>query len=52
MTDTEAMDAIAAILSGTEWSADTLDEIADVVRSTDREVKDLYDIDVDEVLNG
>ena len=35
-TDTTALDAIAAIMSGTEWSADTLDAIAEVLKEAGR----------------
>ena len=42
-TDTEAIDAIAAIMSGQEWSADTLDAIADWVRASGRDIADPFD---------
>lgn len=35
-----ALDAIARILSGQEWSADTLDAVADVVRLSGRTIDD------------
>jgi hypothetical protein len=35
-TDTTALDAIAVIMSGTEWSADTLDAIAEVLHDAGR----------------
>lgn len=38
MTDTEALDRLAELMSGAEWSADTLDAIADVVRATGRSI--------------
>lgn len=41
MTDTAALDAIAALLSGNEWSVDTLMEISDLVTATGREIEDL-----------
>lgn len=44
-SDESAMDAIARIMSGEEWDADTLDSIRDVVLSTGREIKDLDDED-------
>ena len=40
MTDTQAMDSIAALMSGNEWSPDTLERIADIVRATGREIAD------------
>lgn len=36
--DKRAMDLIQTLMSGTEWDADTLDAIAEVVRDTGREV--------------
>lgn len=36
--DTTALDAIAAIMSGTEWSADTLDAIAEVLKEAGRPI--------------
>ena len=38
MSDRDAMDAIHAIMDKVEWSADTLDLIAEVVGYTDREI--------------
>jgi hypothetical protein len=38
--DAEAMDAITAILSGSEWSADTAPAIAEVVAATGRVIAD------------
>lgn len=43
MNDTDALDAIARLLSGQEWSPDTLDGIADIVRATGRTVADSAD---------
>lgn len=43
MDDTTALNAITNALSGTEWSADTLDAIADVVRATGRTIADPND---------
>lgn len=34
MTDSEALDRIASLMDGVEWDADTLSEIADIVRRT------------------
>lgn len=39
--DCETLDAIADFLSGREWDADTLVAIADAVRETGREVRDV-----------
>lgn len=39
--ETSALDKIAAVLSGTEWDADTCLQIAELIRSTGREVLDL-----------
>lgn len=36
-----ALDRIAATLSGSAWSADTVDAVADIIRSTGRTVADL-----------
>jgi len=41
MTDSEALNLIADLLSGTEWNIDTLISISDLVTSTGREIKDL-----------
>lgn len=40
VADIAAMNGIAAVMSGEEWSADTLDAIADIVRATGREIAD------------
>jgi hypothetical protein len=40
MSDQQSLDAIHAILDKTEWDADMLDSIADIVRQTGREVRD------------
>jgi hypothetical protein len=40
-TDVEAMDAIAELMSGAEWNPDLLDAIADIVRSTGRDLEDI-----------
>jgi len=39
-TDAEALDIIARTLSGSEWTADMFDAIADLVRATGREIQD------------
>lgn len=41
MTDSEALNLIADLISGTEWNIDTLMSISDLVTSTGREIKDL-----------
>lgn len=40
MTDTDALTAIHALLSGQQWDADTLDAIAELVEATGRLVAD------------
>jgi hypothetical protein len=47
MDDTEAMNAIHALMDGTEWSADTLEEIADVVLATGRTITDPNEVTLD-----
>jgi hypothetical protein len=44
-SDKDAMDAIHRLLDGREWSPDTLDEIANIVRQTGREVRDSGELD-------
>ncbi|TAN03085.1 MAG: hypothetical protein EPN36_13885 [Rhodanobacteraceae bacterium] len=39
-SDESAMDEITKLMSGTDWSPDTLDEIAGIVRETGREITD------------
>jgi hypothetical protein len=39
-TDSDALDALALLLSGEEWNADTLDAIADTLRGTGRTIAD------------
>jgi hypothetical protein len=41
MNDTQAMDHITAIMNAVEWNADTLDNIADIVRDTGRNIDDV-----------
>lgn len=40
-SDSHALDLIAALLNGGEWSADTAPDVAEIVRSTGREILDL-----------
>lgn len=40
MIDTDALDTIAELMSGVEWDPDTLEAIADIVRSTGRVILD------------
>lgn len=40
MKDNEALDHIARLMSGSDWTPDTLDGIADAVRSTGRVIAD------------
>jgi hypothetical protein len=46
---TSALDRIAKHLSGREWSAADLEEVADIVRRTGRDIKDPDDVDPDEI---
>ena len=39
--DIEALNAIHQLLDGKEWDTDTLDQIAEVLRETGREVRGL-----------
>jgi len=41
-----ALDAIAAVMSGQEWDADTMDAVANLVRSTGRVIADVDEDDV------
>ena len=52
MTDNEILRCIQAIMSGAEWSADTLDDIAEVLNANGYAVADLDDADLmaDEVV--
>jgi hypothetical protein len=43
ISDHRAMNAIAALMSGHEWDADTLDAIADTVRATGRTIENSDD---------
>ena len=43
ITDKTAMDDITTLLSGEEWSTDTLADIATVVRLTGRKIRDVDD---------
>lgn len=40
MTDSEALEIIASLMSETDWDADTLDAIADAIRATGRTIND------------
>lgn len=39
-SDTEAMDRIQGLLSCLEWDTETIEQVADIIRETGREVKD------------
>lgn len=41
MADSHAMNRIAALLSGSEWDADLILQVAEIVKGTGREVSDL-----------
>lgn len=40
---TTAINAIQGIMDGHEWDAETLDTIADIVRATGREIRDVLE---------
>lgn len=41
LPDSEALDAVAALLSAADWSSDHLSAVADMIRATGREIADL-----------
>ena len=43
LKDSEALDSITVLLSGTEWNIDTLMSISELVTQTGREIKDLQE---------
>jgi len=45
LTDTQAMARIHELMDGTEWSADTLDLICNVVLDTGRVIRDTGEVD-------
>lgn len=46
-TDSNAMDIIARTLSGSEWNADMVEAIVDLVRATGRKIEDLSELSDD-----
>ena len=40
MTDPDALDAITNLMSAQDWSPDTLNAVADIVRATGRTIAD------------
>jgi hypothetical protein len=42
-SDADALDLITYLMDGKQWSVDTLDQIAQVVRETERPIADLHD---------
>lgn len=38
--DLEALNDIHSLLDGTEWGSETLDQIADILRETGREIRE------------
>lgn len=38
--DLEALNDIHSLLDGTEWDSDTLEQIADILRETGREIRE------------
>ncbi len=47
-TDAATLNQIAAALSGTEWSSETLDAIAELVRASGRTIADVQDDETDD----
>ena len=47
-SDRQTLDAIARIMSGRQWTPETIEDVADLVRLTGREIRD---IDEDEALD-
>lgn len=45
MDDHNAMLAIQELMDGVEWSADTLDEIAQIVRDAGYRIRDTNEVD-------
>lgn len=41
--DQDALDQIAALLTGKSWSADTIDAVAEIVKGTGREIEELIE---------
>lgn len=39
MTDSQAMEAIHALLDGVEWTQDTIENVAGFVQATGREIR-------------
>lgn len=48
LIDSDAMLAIQEIMDGTEWNADTLEEIAKVMISAGYRIRDIDDVDREE----
>lgn len=40
--DIDALNAIHTLLDGTEWGSDTLEDVAEIVRETGREIHEPY----------
>ena len=41
LPDTQALDAVAELLSAADWSSDHLNAVADMIRATGRTIEDL-----------
>jgi hypothetical protein len=41
LNDAQALDAVAALFSATEWSSDLVDTVVDTIRATGRTIEDL-----------
>jgi hypothetical protein len=48
MSDHEAMLAIQELMDGTEWNADTLEAIAEIMVRAGYRIRDLEDVDREE----
>lgn len=52
MGEVEALDAIAALLSGNVWNVGDLEAVAAIIRETGREVSDVAEVDDAEAFLG
>lgn len=48
MSDWKALNEIHDLMDGREWNVDTLNSIAEIVRQTGREIRDVEDVQVPE----
>lgn len=45
MTDSETLDAIAALLDGAEWTAETIEHVAQFVIESGRTIREPHEVD-------